>query len=295
MIDVTLLLILALVAWNVAAEGAWGAAAAFLSVLFSGLVAMDYFEPLADLLQMGLGIDWASRVDFIALVGLFAAGVFGLRYLSAMARSQFHRRSGPLLRRVPLGVRRFDGLCHHRIFADGPAHGSLAARVSGLHSGAQQLLRVVGTRSRLAGLRAIYLGEIDAVVRGGPHLRRLPLPSALSRKRRLAHLHLPLCLAPRTSAPSPSRPLRFRPRRAAVPTRRTPRDPPASDVHWRTVWASGRGRGACVFPFAEQERPLMSEADEPYCALIGTVEAAGFCAIAENNRVLIESRASSAC
>ena len=26
--------------------------------------------------------------------------------------------------------------------------------------------------------------------------------------------------------------------------RRTPRDPPASDVHWRTVWASGRGRGA---------------------------------------------------
>ncbi|HUE15844.1 MAG TPA: CvpA family protein [Planctomycetaceae bacterium] len=82
MIDVALLLIFGLVAWNVAAEGAWGAAAVFLSVLFAGLVAMDYFEPLADLLQSGLGIDWASRVDFIALVGLFAAGVFGLRYLS---------------------------------------------------------------------------------------------------------------------------------------------------------------------------------------------------------------------
>jgi hypothetical protein len=82
MIDVALLLILALVAWNVAAEGAWGAVAVFLSVLFSGLIAMDYFEPLADLLESALGTDWAHRVDFIVLVGLFAAGAFALRYLS---------------------------------------------------------------------------------------------------------------------------------------------------------------------------------------------------------------------
>jgi hypothetical protein len=81
-IDVALLLILGLVAWNVAAEGAWGAAATFLSVLFAGLVAMDYFEPLADLLQSALGSDWANRVDFMALMGLFTGGVFGLRYLS---------------------------------------------------------------------------------------------------------------------------------------------------------------------------------------------------------------------
>jgi hypothetical protein len=82
MIDVALLLILALVAWNVAAEGAWGAAAVFFSVLLSALIAMDYFEPLADLMQSGFGNDWANRVDFIALVGLFAIGVFGLRFLS---------------------------------------------------------------------------------------------------------------------------------------------------------------------------------------------------------------------
>jgi hypothetical protein len=82
MIDVALLLMLALVAWNVAAEGAWGATSVFLSVLFAGLIAMDYFEPLADLLQSGLGSDWANRVDIIALVGLFAACVFGFRYLS---------------------------------------------------------------------------------------------------------------------------------------------------------------------------------------------------------------------
>src|SRR5579863_3812122 len=82
MIDVALLFVWALVTWNVAAEGAWGAAAVFLSVLFSGLVAMDYFEPLAELLQSLLPGGWESRVDFIALVGLFAIGVFALRYLS---------------------------------------------------------------------------------------------------------------------------------------------------------------------------------------------------------------------
>jgi hypothetical protein len=82
MIDVVLLLILGLVAWNVAAEGAWGAAATFLAVLFSALIAMDYFEPLAELLESLLGSDWGNRVDFIALVGLFALGVFGFRYLS---------------------------------------------------------------------------------------------------------------------------------------------------------------------------------------------------------------------
>jgi hypothetical protein len=82
MIDVALLLILALVAWNVAAEGAWGATAVFFSVLFSALIATNYFEPLADLLQAGLGSDWSNRVDFIALLGLFAPLVFGLRFLS---------------------------------------------------------------------------------------------------------------------------------------------------------------------------------------------------------------------
>jgi hypothetical protein len=82
MIDVALLLMLGLVAWNVAAEGAWGAVATFLAVLFSGLIAMDYFEPVAELLESLLGSDWGNRVDFIALVGLFALGVFGLRYLS---------------------------------------------------------------------------------------------------------------------------------------------------------------------------------------------------------------------
>jgi hypothetical protein len=82
MIDFALLIIIALVTWNVAAEGAWGAAAVLLSVIFAGLLAMNFFEPLANLLESALGTDWSYRFDFIALMVLFAAGVFLLRLMS---------------------------------------------------------------------------------------------------------------------------------------------------------------------------------------------------------------------
>jgi hypothetical protein len=82
MIDLALLAILGIVTWTVAAEGAWSAITIFLSVVFSGLVAMDLFEPVAGFLESMLSSDWATRTDFVALVGLFAAGVFGLRTLS---------------------------------------------------------------------------------------------------------------------------------------------------------------------------------------------------------------------
>jgi hypothetical protein len=82
MIDFALLVILALVTWNVAAEGAWGAAAVFLSVIFAGLLAMNFFEPLANLLESTLGTDWSVRLDFISLMVLFVAGVFLLRLMS---------------------------------------------------------------------------------------------------------------------------------------------------------------------------------------------------------------------
>jgi hypothetical protein len=56
----------------------------FLCVLLAGLLAMNFFEPLAGALQglSGPGSQWASRWDFIALVGLFAGLVFGLRLIA---------------------------------------------------------------------------------------------------------------------------------------------------------------------------------------------------------------------
>jgi hypothetical protein len=81
MIDFALLIIIALVTWNVAAEGAWGAAALFLSVIFAGLLAMNFFEPLASLFETAMP-DWSMRFDFIALMVLFGASVFLLRLMS---------------------------------------------------------------------------------------------------------------------------------------------------------------------------------------------------------------------
>lgn len=81
MIDFILLAILGIVVWMVASDGPWSAAIAFVSVLLSGLIAMNYFEPLANLLQSTVATtyDWQVRLDILAFFGIFSAGVFGLR------------------------------------------------------------------------------------------------------------------------------------------------------------------------------------------------------------------------
>jgi hypothetical protein len=77
--DVLLLVIFGGVTYCVAGEGAWGAAITCLSVILSGLIAMNFFEPICDNL-MGSNSYWQARLDLIVLVGLFAAGVSGLRF-----------------------------------------------------------------------------------------------------------------------------------------------------------------------------------------------------------------------
>ncbi|MBB02679.1 MAG: hypothetical protein CMJ47_08540 [Planctomyces sp.] len=73
MIDLLLLAILGVTTWVVASEGAWGATLNFFCVLFAGLLAMNFFEPTAELLaaNVPLGASWRNRWDFIALMGLF--------------------------------------------------------------------------------------------------------------------------------------------------------------------------------------------------------------------------------
>jgi len=81
MIDIILLIIFAVVTWCVASEGAWGAALMLLTVLFSGLLAMNFFEPFANFLESNFSNspDWMYRWDIIALIGLFAAFVMVIR------------------------------------------------------------------------------------------------------------------------------------------------------------------------------------------------------------------------
>lgn len=76
--DLLLLAVLGLVTWCVASEGAWGAALTCLSVILAGLLAMNFFEPLASVMEGSIP-DWRYRWDFICLVGLFIGLVFAFR------------------------------------------------------------------------------------------------------------------------------------------------------------------------------------------------------------------------
>ena len=79
-IDVILLIVLGLVTWSVASEGMWGAALTSLIVVISGLLAMNFFEPVAELLEgFSSSPRWRSLCDISALLGLFAASVTVLR------------------------------------------------------------------------------------------------------------------------------------------------------------------------------------------------------------------------
>lgn len=74
-IEIGFLIVLGVVTWLVASEGVWGAAQTFLCTLLAGLIAMNYFEPLA--VQLGMLSD--DYRDVVALLGLFIGLVFGLR------------------------------------------------------------------------------------------------------------------------------------------------------------------------------------------------------------------------
>lgn len=79
-IDIILLIILAAVTWSVASEGMWGAALTSLIVVISGLLAMNFFEPVAGFLEsFGSSMWWRSHCDIFALLGLFAVSVGVLR------------------------------------------------------------------------------------------------------------------------------------------------------------------------------------------------------------------------
>lgn len=76
MIEIALLIVVGVVTWLVASEGVWGAAQTFLCTLIAGLIAMNFFEPLAGAIRSFVGENYA---DVAALLGLFTAMVFALR------------------------------------------------------------------------------------------------------------------------------------------------------------------------------------------------------------------------
>ncbi len=84
-IDILLLGIVGLLTYLVAQDGPWNAILTFFAVIFGGLLAMNFFEPLAALISKQIP-SMEPRADIICLLGLFALFVFlirlGLEHLS---------------------------------------------------------------------------------------------------------------------------------------------------------------------------------------------------------------------
>jgi len=73
-----LLIVVGIVAFLVSNEGVWGAALTLLCTIFSGILAMNVFEPLAAFFQSGIP-SFEHFWDFIALTGVFGISVFLMR------------------------------------------------------------------------------------------------------------------------------------------------------------------------------------------------------------------------
>ena len=98
LLDWICLALAAYVAYRASAEGAWSAVIVFFTVLFSGLFAMNTFEPLAELLEQNVSDDpaWRFRWDLISLLGLFIGAVFLLKAVTD--------RLAPAMMRLPMGL-----------------------------------------------------------------------------------------------------------------------------------------------------------------------------------------------
>jgi len=74
------LVIVALIAgmtWALMSEGAWGAALMFFNVMFAGIIALNFYETVAKLID-STGINWGFS-DTLSLMGLFIVALVMLR------------------------------------------------------------------------------------------------------------------------------------------------------------------------------------------------------------------------
>ncbi len=75
--DVVVAFLILLMTYAISSEGLWGAALMFFNVLFGGLIAFNFYEPLARLID-STGIPWGFS-DTLSLLGLFCVSVMLLR------------------------------------------------------------------------------------------------------------------------------------------------------------------------------------------------------------------------
>ena len=76
-IDLVISFLILLLTYALASEGLWGAALMFFNVIFGGLIAFNFYEPLARLID-STGIGWGFS-DTLSLLSIFCATVMLLR------------------------------------------------------------------------------------------------------------------------------------------------------------------------------------------------------------------------
>jgi hypothetical protein len=76
-INLVIVLLILGMTWALMSEGLWGAALMFFNVLFAGILAFNFYEPLAALLD-STGIGWGFS-DTLCLLGIFLVALVILR------------------------------------------------------------------------------------------------------------------------------------------------------------------------------------------------------------------------
>ena len=101
--DVVVAFLILLMTYAISSEGLWGAALMFFNVLFGGLIAFNFYEPLAKLID-STGIPWGFS-DTLSLLGLFCVSVMLLRMATETLAPAMVRFPMPDLSRGPALLR----------------------------------------------------------------------------------------------------------------------------------------------------------------------------------------------
>ena len=119
-IDVVFAAFVLLMTYALSSEGLWGAALMFFNVLFAGLIAFNFYEPLAKLID-STGIGWGFS-DTLSLLSIFCLSVLILRMTTETL--------APAMVRFPTPVYHAGRL----IFALGTSLVSMAILILGFHT-----------------------------------------------------------------------------------------------------------------------------------------------------------------
>jgi uncharacterized membrane protein required for colicin V production len=76
-IELVIVALIGLMGYVVTSEGLWGSALMFFNVLFAGMIAFNFYEPLASLLD-STGINWGFS-DTLCMLGIFCISLLLLR------------------------------------------------------------------------------------------------------------------------------------------------------------------------------------------------------------------------